>query len=334
MESYKEHDLDTDPIIVLDCGHFFGIETLDGHIRLHEAYEKSPETGEYLETKSILASDISERPTRCPDCRAPVTSARRYGRILKLAALRSLERKHMDYIRNTLKELSVKTKKNLNTLNKLLKEVENGPIQRVQDACRSLQGSEDVEVPDPKPILVLQVLHMTAKEYSVRATEPDSFNYGKAKEAFLKGIDIACASQSWRTCALLRLDYVEFLWRWMNYNDSKAVLWEQLDWVIIKMPPRIPDLIDRAKRLKHQIDSSEEKVLREVVAAMDQGQTNWNFGGGGASGHWYECPNGHPYFIGECGGAMETSTCNECGEEIGGSSHRVLGSNRGWRGLR
>ena len=21
------------------------------------------------------------------------------------------------------------------------------------------------------------------------------------------------------------------------------------------------------------------------------------------SGHWYECPNGHPYVIGECGGA-------------------------------
>ena len=23
-------------------------------------------------------------------------------------------------------------------------------------------------------------------------------------------------------------------------------------------------------------------------------------------GHWFTCPNGHPYFIGECGGAMQT----------------------------
>lgn len=24
-------------------------------------------------------------------------------------------------------------------------------------------------------------------------------------------------------------------------------------------------------------------------------------------GHWYKCPNGHPYAIGECGGANEES---------------------------
>lgn len=34
-------------------------------------------------------------------------------------------------------------------------------------------------------------------------------------------------------------------------------------------------------------------------------------------GHWFKCPNGHPYAIGECGGAMETSKCNECGADIG-----------------
>ena len=36
------------------------------------------------------------------------------------------------------------------------------------------------------------------------------------------------------------------------------------------------------------------------------------------SGHWYECPNGHPYVIGECGGAMQKSVCPECKAEIGG----------------
>ena len=37
-----------------------------------------------------------------------------------------------------------------------------------------------------------------------------------------------------------------------------------------------------------------------------------------SSGHWFECPNGHPYVIGECGGAMEKSLCPECKAEIGG----------------
>ncbi|CAG8548421.1 10476_t:CDS:10, partial [Dentiscutata heterogama] len=36
------------------------------------------------------------------------------------------------------------------------------------------------------------------------------------------------------------------------------------------------------------------------------------------SGHWYECPNGHPYTIGDCGNANQTSSCPDCGEAIGG----------------
>ncbi|PKC03010.1 hypothetical protein RhiirA5_452565 [Rhizophagus irregularis] len=46
------------------------------------------------------------------------------------------------------------------------------------------------------------------------------------------------------------------------------------------------------------------------------------------SGHWYECPNGHPYTIGECGAAMQTSRCPDCNEVIGGSSHRLTSTNR------
>ncbi len=37
-----------------------------------------------------------------------------------------------------------------------------------------------------------------------------------------------------------------------------------------------------------------------------------------SSGHWYECPNGHPYVIGECGGAMEVGRCSVCNVQIGG----------------
>ncbi|CAI5474011.1 unnamed protein product [Closterium sp. Yama58-4] len=40
-------------------------------------------------------------------------------------------------------------------------------------------------------------------------------------------------------------------------------------------------------------------------------------------GHWYRCRNGHVYAIGECGGAMEESSCPECGEVVGGTSHRL-----------
>lgn len=48
---------------------------------------------------------------------------------------------------------------------------------------------------------------------------------------------------------------------------------------------------------------------------------------GESKGHWYECPNGHPYVIGDCGGAMEKSKCPECESQIGGGSHQLAKGN-------
>lgn len=46
-----------------------------------------------------------------------------------------------------------------------------------------------------------------------------------------------------------------------------------------------------------------------------------------SKGHWYQCPNGHPYAIGECGGAMQISQCLDCGAQIGGQQHTLLNQN-------
>ncbi|KAL2830319.1 hypothetical protein BDW59DRAFT_178029 [Aspergillus cavernicola] len=59
--------------------------------------------------------------------------------------------------------------------------------------------------------------------------------------------------------------------------------------------------------------SNEERMA--VLAAMAQ-----EFRG---TGHWYYCENGHPFTIGECGGAMQLSRCPECGSPVGGQSHRT-----------
>ena len=50
--------------------------------------------------------------------------------------------------------------------------------------------------------------------------------------------------------------------------------------------------------------------------------------GEGDQGHWYTCPNNHPYYIGNCGGAMEARACPECGATIGGGSHQLTAGNR------
>ena len=59
----------------------------------------------------------------------------------------------------------------------------------------------------------------------------------------------------------------------------------------------------------------EERVM--IVKAM-------NF----AQGHWYKCPNGHIYAIGDCGGAMEERKCPDCDATIGGTHHRLIEGNQ------
>ncbi|RAH44654.1 P-loop containing nucleoside triphosphate hydrolase protein [Aspergillus brunneoviolaceus CBS 621.78] len=59
--------------------------------------------------------------------------------------------------------------------------------------------------------------------------------------------------------------------------------------------------------------TNEERMA--VLAAMSE-----EFRG---TGHWYYCENGHPFTIGECGGAMELSRCPECGAAVGGQHHQT-----------
>ncbi len=61
----------------------------------------------------------------------------------------------------------------------------------------------------------------------------------------------------------------------------------------------------------YNVVTSEEK--RAVYAAMNQ-----HFSG---TGHWYNCENGHPFTVGECGMPMEQARCPHCGSPIGGQRH-------------
>lgn len=56
-----------------------------------------------------------------------------------------------------------------------------------------------------------------------------------------------------------------------------------------------------------------DEELRAVRMAM---QTEFL-----GSGHWYRCPNGHSYSVGECGMPMERARCPECGATVGGTDH-------------
>ncbi|KAI8064669.1 hypothetical protein BC940DRAFT_305698 [Gongronella butleri] len=108
--------------------------------------------------------------------------------------------------------------------------------------------------------------------------------------------------------------------------------------------PSCQTLIHRAHRYNHHvkqqmnhfngIKEKQEKIRQmlsqhekmEIINAMKTEVQNG--GHDSVGGRWFVCKNGHPYFIGECGGATELSGCLECKEPIGGLNHRVIDSNR------
>lgn len=77
-----------------------------------------------------------------------------------------------------------------------------------------------------------------------------------------------------------------------------------------------------------ELKQSREWELRSVLTALLRDTPSLVEGGFTSGGHFYECPNGHPYVIGECGGAMQASRCPECGARIGGGSHTLASGNR------
>lgn len=79
---------------------------------------------------------------------------------------------------------------------------------------------------------------------------------------------------------------------------------------------RLPGLADAIDNTLADVEA------RMIFAAL--GLTGQGFTG---TGHFFQCPNGHVYVIGECGGAMQTSRCPECGARIGGSQHNLVADN-------
>ncbi|KAL0091161.1 hypothetical protein F4703DRAFT_1940400 [Phycomyces blakesleeanus] len=92
----------------------------------------------------------------------------------------------------------------------------------------------------------------------------------------------------------------------------------------IKTEIALVNKIKESQNEKLQRISENEK--QDIIKAMnDETRTGiHNIVGG----RWFVCKNQHPYFIGDCGGATEVSTCPQCGETIGGLNHKVVDSNR------
>ncbi|KAK3984517.1 hypothetical protein QBC44DRAFT_336811 [Cladorrhinum sp. PSN332] len=68
-------------------------------------------------------------------------------------------------------------------------------------------------------------------------------------------------------------------------------------------------------------DTRYEEVTPREIEDIKSAMVSGSGGIATHSGHWYNCENGHPFAIGECGMPMEEARCPECGSRIGGQNH-------------
>ncbi|KAM5476967.1 hypothetical protein MauCBS54593_000238 [Microsporum audouinii] len=71
------------------------------------------------------------------------------------------------------------------------------------------------------------------------------------------------------------------------------------------------------KEWYEEVTSAEKDAIKAAMLSGPRGIATH-------SGHWYNCANGHPFVIGECGMPMELARCPECGASIGGRHHTAV----------
>jgi hypothetical protein len=91
---YRDIDLNELPIVVLRCGHFWTIETLDGHVGLKDVYEMDPRTGKFITL--IDDRELQAVVPKCPGgCGVLIQqhATQRYNRLINRAVIAEQSRR-------------------------------------------------------------------------------------------------------------------------------------------------------------------------------------------------------------------------------------------------
>lgn len=123
----------------------------------------------------------------------------------------------------------------------------------------------------------------------------------------------------------LELQRLSYLAKLCNVDERYIGLYNRDKYYAMKM--KLSSIERFTKELESEIQDGMKLVIPYYSDVSIQERQMIAKAMGFAKGHWFKCPNGHFYAIGECGGAMQVSKCNECGATIGGQSHRLLADN-------
>ena len=97
MSEYRDIDLDKDPCIFPDCGHFLMVTSMDGQMNMSAHYYFNPEAGHPVSIKASCQPFSMDEIKVCATCRGPLRNVARYGRIVRRAMLDEATKKFITW---------------------------------------------------------------------------------------------------------------------------------------------------------------------------------------------------------------------------------------------
>ncbi|XP_077298367.1 NFX1-type zinc finger-containing protein 1-like [Arctopsyche grandis] len=329
----NEEDEDAKFIKLIDCKHIIEVEGMDNWI-------KSLEEGEIAYP-------------RCPHCSTAVMNTPRYSNAIKMT---------FDNIQNVKRKIYGNPVENKALIKKLDLEIDKLTTTRMTDLFRIVpQWKTAVEKIKNEPLFInaKKDKHNTEKwtKKTVQLCKPDLDNLivqttvlNRLANVFL-GEDYSIRSKllKYQVQFILSVlcdckikvtqqqinDFDSEIARTQNmirYEVAKKKM-DAVSYINSKDKNTVSNLssiIYFNNSFNAQVEENVKALFRSLTFGVDISDSERSMivkAMGLKKGHWFKCPNGHPYCITECGGAMQKSLCPECGSGIGGTNHALLSTN-------
>ncbi|KAH7439976.1 hypothetical protein KP509_04G085400 [Ceratopteris richardii] len=301
MEDFDE----TDRFVVLpDCGHVFEVSGLDT----------------WMQSDQSDSGTSSISPKSCPTCRIIIRQSARYGNRVK-AGMQQLEEVKMRILgfHEVNEGISLlKTKKFDKALEKFSTALKTNRLN--YEACLGLGSTLcfQFKYSESLPFFHRVVKHSSLRCYASELETSDTSTKWKTLEqhkleALLETIDsdpLPAVVKAEKPLA------IRALVQWGNALSKmgKFSAATRACEIVLKEDPGNKDAQNMLVLVKEG-----KQTQADVVAVLMKEV--------GGKGHWYKCPNGHYYVVGECGGPMQLSKCPDCQETVGGQNHKSAAGN-------
>ncbi|KAH9251102.1 hypothetical protein BASA81_011001 [Batrachochytrium salamandrivorans] len=303
-------------IITLSCGHSFTVESLDGTMDMDQFYADNL-------PKPIARSSIKYRA--CPNCRALVT-ARRYTRLFKRAEAERLSARFQTMVRKRTDEFYA-TAMGIASIEQ--DEAHDRALQMGKLATRV--GKFLQKTSDP-----MRVAHESSTLEAFALMRIDTgweatlrligwvceWKQSGAAEGVAYLVDDLLAKETSETVSIRTVQLpLRALGAWSCDTEARTLMQA----FVTKFPsPQSADGKAFKLEMETMLEATSKEFQRKLlqIVGADLNGPGWN-----GNGHVMQCPNGHMYLIGNCGGAMERSSCPDCGAVIGGANHALADGN-------